>query len=82
MIEMWSDIPGHLTEKKLLNYSVGLDDPESPLSYLDRDVSDYVGIELSRQPIKYHREDPLRKKLFFSRRERKPYTCLSKIKYS
>jgi len=55
--------------KKLLNYAVGLKDTMSPLSYLDRDVSDYIGIELSRQPIKYHRKDPLRRN-FFSQGER------------
>ena len=44
---------GELTfdRKKLLNYAVGLEDPMSPLSYLDKDVGDYVGIELSRQRL-------------------------------
>jgi hypothetical protein len=55
--------------KKLLNYAVGLDDPESPLSYLDKDVSDYVGIELSRRPIKYHNPEAQRRN-FFSQGER------------
>ena len=62
---------GELTfdRKKLLNYAVGLEDPGSPLSYLDKDVSDYVGIELSRQPIKYHNVEAQRRN-FFSQGER------------
>ena len=55
--------------KKLLNYAVGLEDPGSPLSYLDQDVSDYVGIELSRKPINYHRPETQRRN-FFSQGER------------
>ncbi len=55
--------------KKLLNYAVGLEDPGSSLSYLDKDVSDYVGIELSRQPIKYHNVEAQRRN-FFSQGER------------
>ena len=62
---------GELTfdRKKLLNYSVGLEDPDSPLSYLDKDVGDYVGIELSRRPIKYHNPEAQRRN-FFSQGER------------
>jgi hypothetical protein len=55
--------------KKILNYAVGLEDPMSPLSYLDRDVGDYVGIELSRRPIKYHNPETQRRN-FFSQGER------------
>lgn len=55
--------------KKLLNYAVGLEDTMSPLSYLDRDVSDYVGIELSRRPTKYHNPEAQRRN-FFSQGER------------
>lgn len=69
MVEMWGDIPWTFDRRKLLNYAVGLEDPGSPLSYLDNDAADYVGIELSRQPIKYHREEPLRRN-FFSQGER------------
>lgn len=64
MFEIWNDIPSIFDRRKLLNYAVGLEDPGSPLSYLDNDAADYVGIELSRQPIKYHREEPLRRNFF------------------
>lgn len=69
MLEIWSNNPRIFDRKKLLNYSLGLNDPDSTLSHLDNDVSDYVGIELSRRPIKYHNPGAQRRN-FFSQGER------------
>ena len=64
MRKIWDTVPKLFENRKLLNFGVGLNDPKSPLYYLDKDSSDTVGIELSRRKSKYPATESMRRNYF------------------